>query len=88
MFPQLGVITRKRNKFVEIVVASERFLIINSGIKEAAVLAIPSRKISRWKNVNEKRKKFFVPTLQYCQFEQHDWKNGIFFRKNKLNMNL
>ena len=88
VFPQLGVITRKRNKFVEIVVASERYLIINSGIKEAAVPAIPSRKISRWKNVNEKRKKFFVPTLQYCKFEQHDWKNRIFFRKNKLNMNL
>ena len=29
-----------------------------------------SRKISWWKNVNKKWNKFFVPNLQYCQFEQ------------------
>ena len=46
MFAQLGVITRKRNKFAEIVAASKRYLIINSGIKEAAVPTMPSREIS------------------------------------------
>ena len=87
MFAQLGVITRKRNKFTEIVAASKRYLIINSGIKEAAVPTVPSRKISWWKNVSKKGKMFFVPNLQYCQFEQDGWKNRIFFRKNKLRMN-
>ena len=87
MFAQLGVITRKRNKFAEIVAASKRYLIINSGIKEAAVPTMPSREISWWKNVNKKGKMFFVPNLQYCQFEQDGWKNRIFFRKNKLRMN-
>ena len=49
---------------------------------------MPSRKISWWKNVNKKGKNFFVPNLQYSQFEQDGWKNRIFFRKNKLNMNF
>ena len=39
-------ITRTRNKFVEIVAASKRYLIINSGIKAAAVPNMSSRKIS------------------------------------------
>ena len=46
VFAQLGVITRTRNTFVRIVAGSERYLIINSGIKEAAVPNMPSRKIS------------------------------------------
>ena len=41
------------------------------------------RKISLWKNFNKKGKKFFVPNLQFCQFEQNGWENRIFFRKNK-----
>ena len=77
-----------RNKFVEIVAASECYLIINSGIKERIVPNMTSRKTSWWKNVNKKGKKMFVPNLKYCQFEQDGWKNRIFFRKNKLNMNL
>ena len=40
-FVQLGVITRTRNKFFEIVAASERYLTINTGIKETSV---PNRK--------------------------------------------
>ena len=43
---QLGVIARTRNKFVEIVAASECYLIINSEIKEAAVPIMSSFKIS------------------------------------------
>ena len=88
LFAQLGVIARTRNKFVGIVAASECDYIIDSGIKETAVPNIPSREISLWKNVSKKGKKFFVPDLQYCQFEQDGWKNRIFFRKNKLNINL
>ena len=42
---------------------------------------MPSRKISWWKNVNEKWKNFFVPNLQYCQCKQDGWKNRAFFRK-------
>ena len=84
---KLGVITRTRNMFVEIAAASERYLIINSGIKERAVWNMPSRKIRLWKKVNKKGK-FFAANLQYCQFQQDGWQNRIFFRKNKLNMNL
>ena len=47
-----------------------------------------SRKISWLKNVNKKGKNIFLPNLQYCQFEQDGWKNRIFLRKNKLDMNL
>ena len=46
VFTKLEVMTRTRNKFVEIVAASERYLIRNSGIKEAADQNMPSRKIS------------------------------------------
>ena len=53
---KLGVITRTRNMFVEIVAASERYLIINSGIKERAVWNMPSRIIRLWKKVNKKGK--------------------------------
>ena len=53
---KLGVITRTRNMFVEIAAASERYLIINSGIKERAVWNMPSRKIRLWKKVNKKGK--------------------------------
>ena len=67
--------------------ASKGYLIINSGIKETAVPNMPSRKISLWRNA-KKRKSFFVPNLQYCQFEQDGRKNRMFFKKNKLNMNL
>ena len=37
VFAQLGVITRIRKNFVEMVATSERYLITNSGIKEATV---------------------------------------------------
>ena len=57
-------------------------------IKEKAVPNIPSRKTSRWKRVNKKRKSFFVPKSQCCQFEQDGWKNRTFFMKYKLNMKL
>ena len=60
VFVPLGVITRTNNNIVEIVAASERYLLINYlkkyRIKEAAVPDIPSRKISWRKNVNEKGK--------------------------------
>ena len=46
MLAQLGVITRARKKFVEIVAASKRYLIINSGIKEAAVPNMLSSKVN------------------------------------------
>ena len=42
---QLGFITMTRSKSVEIVAASKCYLIINSGIKEAAVPDKPSSKI-------------------------------------------
>ena len=58
MFAQLGLITRARNNFVEIVADSEDYLIVNSGIKEEAVPNMPARKFSWWKDVNKKRKKF------------------------------
>ena len=45
VFAELGVITRTQNKFVEIVAASERYLIVNSGIKKVAVQKKPSHKI-------------------------------------------
>ena len=60
VFAQLGVITRTRNKFVEILATPERYLVINSRIKEAAVPNMPSRKISWWKNVNKKGKIFYL----------------------------
>ena len=56
MFAELGVITRIKNKFVEIVAASGHYLIVNSGIKKVAVPKKPSHKISWWKNVNKKEK--------------------------------
>ena len=59
VFVELWVITRTGNTFVEIVAVSGRYLIINSGIKEAPVPNMPSRKISWWKNANKKEKKFF-----------------------------
>ena len=49
MFPycaQLEAIKRTRNKSVEIVAASNRYLIMNSGIKEAAVPNMLSSKIN------------------------------------------
>ena len=52
VFVQLRCITRTRNKFVEIVPASERYLIIISGINETAVhYDMLFRKICWWKNV-------------------------------------
>ena len=87
VFAQLGCITRTRNKFVEIVAALERYLIKIFGINEAAVPDIPFRKISWWKNVNKKGKSFFARNLQNYQFEQDGWKNKVFVRKSKLNMN-
>ena len=56
VFAQLGVITKARNKFVKIVAASERYWIINSVIKEAAVPNLPSRRISWWKMSIKKEK--------------------------------
>ena len=84
VFEPLGFIARTSNKIVEIVGASECYLIINpfkeSGIKEAAVPNIPSRKTSSRKNVNEKGKKFLVPNLQYYQLQQDGRKNRNFFQ--------
>ena len=77
----IRTIIRTRNKFIEIAAASERYSIINSGIKEPAVPTMPSRKISWWKNVNKKGKNFFVTNLQSYQFQQGDWKHINFFRK-------
>ena len=55
MFAQLGVITRTGKKYVEIVAASKRYLIINSGIKEAAVPNMLSSKVNWYNNVMEKQ---------------------------------
>ena len=41
-----AVITRSRNTFTEIVATSERYLIINLGVKEATVPNMTSREIS------------------------------------------
>ena len=41
---------RTGHKFIETLATSERYVIINSGIKEAAVPNIPYRKINCWKN--------------------------------------
>ena len=46
VFAQLGCITRTRNKFVEIIAASECYLIIISGINEPAVPDMLFHKIS------------------------------------------
>ena len=45
VFAQLGLITRTKNKIVEIVATLEHYLIVNSGIKGEAVPNMPSRKI-------------------------------------------
>ena len=58
VFAQLGLITRTKNKFVEIVATSEHYLIVNSGIKEEAVLNMPSRKICWWR-MSVKREKVY-----------------------------
>ena len=67
VFAQLGIIPRTKNKFVEIVAVAECYLITNhvKNIKEAAVLNMPSCKISWWKNVSEKGKTFFALNLQH-----------------------
>ena len=80
-FAQLGVISRTKNRFVEIVAVAECYLITNhvKNIKEAAVPNMPSCKISWWKNVNEKEKKLFALNLQHFQFGQDGWKT--FFMK-------
>ena len=80
-FAQLGIIPRTKNKFVEIVAVAECYLITNhvKNIKEAAVLNMPSCKISWWKNVSEKGKTFFALNLQHFQFGQDGWKT--FFMK-------
>ena len=88
VFAQLGVITRRRDKFVEIVAASECYLMVNSGTKKAAVLNMPSRKISWWKNVNKKGMNLFTANLKHCQFEPDDWKNRNLFRKKKIEYEL
>ena len=89
VFAQLGVITRRRDKFVEIVAVSEcYYLTVNSRTKKAAVPNMPSRKISWWRNVNKKGMNLFTTNSKHCQFEPDDWKNRIFFRKKKFNMNL
>ena len=70
-FAQLGVIPRAKNKFVGIVAAAECYLINHlKNIKEAAFPNMTSCKISWWKNVSEKGKKFFALNLQHFQFEQ------------------
>ena len=91
VFAQLKVIPRTRNKFVEIVAVAERYLIITHVKKNKE-----SRKqpfwicfsvmlyiiyLSWWKNISKKRKKFFVPSLQFCQFGQDGWKSRSFFMK-------
>ena len=82
VFPPLGVIPRTKNKIVEIVTASECYLIIN-----------PFKTKESKENVDgkmsiKKEKNFLIPNLQYYQFEQDGRKNIVFFRKNKLNMKL
>ena len=81
VFAQLGVITRTRNKFVEIVVASEWYLIINSGIKEAAVRTMTSRKISWWKNIHKKGKNYSYLTYNIVSLSKITGKTESFSRK-------
>ena len=84
-FSPLGVITRKHNKIVEIVVTSECYLIISpfkkKVIKKAAVPNIPSCKTNWRKNANGKEKLFLVPNLQCYHFQQDGWKNSVFLGK-------
>ena len=88
VFAPLELITRTSIKIVEIVVTSEPYLIINHfkkyGIKEPAVPNTLSHKTSWRQNVNEKRKKFIVTSLQYYQFQQDGCKNRIFFREKEV----
>ena len=49
---------------------------------------LPVFQISWWKNVNKKGETFFVSSLQYCQFEEDDWKIRAFFIKDCLKINL
>ena len=85
VFAPLELITRTSIKIVEIVVTSEPYLIIKHfkkyGIKEPAVPNTLS-------NVNEKRKKFIVTSLQYYQFQQDGCKNRIFFREKEVEHEL
>ena len=92
VFAPLELITRTSIKIVEIVVTSEPYLIINHfkkyGIKEPAVPNTLSHKTSWRQNVNEKRKKFIVTSLQYYQFQQDGCKNRIFFREKEVEHEL
>ena len=85
LFAQLVVIPKTRIKFYGNSNCYRALLNYNSckksKIKEEAALNIPFCKISWWKNVNKKGKKFFLLNIQYCQFEQDSWKNRTLFMK-------
>ena len=90
VFAQLKVIPKTRNKFVENVDVTDRYLIITH-VKNKRSKKQPLRiclsvipyiiYLSWWKNISKKRKKLFVPSLQYCQFGQDGWKSRTFFMK-------
>ena len=77
-FRQLGVIPRTRNKFNEITVVAECYLITNQ-VKNKESKKLPFRiclpvKLAGGSMSIENGKKFFVSNLQHCQFKQDGWK--------------
>ena len=90
VFPQLEIIPRTRNKFVEIVAVAERYLIITH-VKNKESKQLPFRICLHVKlaegRISKKRQNFFVPNLQYCQSGQ-DGKKQNLFHQDKSNMNL
>ena len=77
-FRQLGVIPRTRNKFNEITVVAECYLITNQ-VKNKESKKLPFRicltvKLAGGRMSIENGKKFFVSNLQHCQFKQDGWK--------------
>ena len=77
-FRQLGVIPRTRNKFNEITVVAECYLITNQ-VKNKESKKLPLRiclpvKLAGGRMSIDNGKKFFVSNLQHCQFKQDGWK--------------
>ena len=60
---------------------TERYLIINSRIKEAAALNMLSHRINCWKNINKKRKTFFHLIKNIVSSSTIAWKTESFSGK-------
>ena len=81
VFAQLGVITRTTNKCVKTVATSERYLIINSRIKEAAVPSwryyLPV-KLADGRTPIKKRTKFFYLIYTIVSLTKITGKKNLF----------